>query len=165
MKTQTNINAQAAIARFSILPLAYFLCSGALALFSGCSHDMAGATAEMSAATENSCVFKTDSTSYFEMEAIEDGVTINRVTTLRGDSLVSVNTYKDAPYTFLAAECFDMEGDEVKCEGDKITVISRGSPEELALSFGLNMKMERSSCLVVELSAVNVGDSQERENG
>lgn len=165
MKTQTNNNTQAAIARSSILPLAYFLCSGALALFSGCSHDMAGAINEMTAATVNSCVFKTDSTSYFEMDAIEDGVGINRVTMLKGDSLVSVSTYKDAPYSFLAAECFDMEGDEVKCEGDKITVISRGSPEELALSFGLNMKMERSSCLVVELSAADVGDSKERENG
>lgn len=46
-------------------------------------------------------------------------------------------------------------GGEVKCEGDKITVITKGDPSVLEEAFGLNMEVDRTLCSMVE--------SEERE--
>jgi len=48
-----------------------------------------------------------------------------------------------------------MEGGEVKCEGDKITVITKGDPSVLEEAFGLNMEVDRTLCSMVESEEIH----------
>lgn len=139
---------------FKMLPFAF---SGLMVVstLTACGDRLSAVDSGKETHARNTCEFLTDRATYYKVESVEDGIFIHRVTTLKGDSLVSVHTYENAPYTFLASECSDMEGGEVKCEGDKITVITKGDPSVLEEAFGLNMEVDRTLCSMVE--------SEERE--
>ncbi len=140
-------------------------CMAVASALVACGNDSSSVASvpETPAAAKNTCSFTTDSTSYYKIESVEDGITVVRETRLKGDSLISVSTYKDAPYSMVAAECSEMDGDDVKCEGDKITVVSTGEPEDLELDFGLAMMVQAAECLAIEAGSktddADVGES------
>jgi hypothetical protein len=127
-------------------------CLATMPFFTACGGDSIGGESfvapvlEETAHVKNSCTFKTNSYTYYKKVSVEDGIFLTREAALKGDTLVSVNTYKDAPYSFVAAECADMEGDEVKCEGDKITVIVTGDPAAMQESFKQAIATEEKLC-------------------
>ena len=120
--------------------------------FTACGGDSFGGESfvapsiEETAHVKNSCTFNTNSYTYYKKVSVEDGIFLTREAALKGGTLVSVNTYKDAPYSFVAAECADMEGDEVRCEGDKITVIVTGDPAAMQESFKQAIATEERLC-------------------
>lgn len=121
-------------------------CLAAAMILSGCVSNTANAVPEEPPVIKNSCAFESDYVSYYKVKMVEEGISVVRKTTLKGDSLVSVSTYEGAPYSFLASECSGMEGADVRCEGNTITAVAVGSPENLELSFKLSMEMGEALC-------------------